>query len=93
MNNKEKYIEFCNAENICIFSQYWWLDAVSQSDGWDVILCEKGGSILAALPYSFTSSRKGIEIYQDKLTQKMVYLLSIHLNKNIHLDYPLKRRL
>jgi hypothetical protein len=70
MNNKEKYIEFCNAENICIFSQYWWLDAVSQSDGWDVILCEKGGSILAALPYSFTRSRKGIEIYQAKLTQK-----------------------
>ena len=35
MSNKEKYIEFCNTENICIFSQYWWCGCSIQSDGWE----------------------------------------------------------
>lgn len=78
MGNKEKYIKFCEDMNINIFSQYWWLDAVSGKDNWDVILNEKGGKILGALPYSFDTTNKGLIINQSKLTQK----------NGIYIDYP-----
>ena len=52
MNNKDKYINFCNKEsNIPIFSKNWWLDIVCGKDNWDVVLVEKGDEIFASLPY------------------------------------------
>ncbi|MEG2288882.1 MAG: peptidoglycan bridge formation glycyltransferase FemA/FemB family protein [Clostridium sp.] len=78
MNNKEKYMKFCDDKNIGIFSQYWWLDTVSGKDGWDVILNEKGGSIVAALPFSYSENRHGIDIHQAKLTQK----------NGVYIEYP-----
>ena len=54
MTNKEQYEEFCKVEkNIPIFSQDWWLDAVCGSDNWNVALVEKGGHIMASMPYFF----------------------------------------
>jgi len=51
MNNKKKYKEFANKNYVPIYSQPWWLDAICGEDNWDVWLYEKGGNILAAMPY------------------------------------------
>lgn len=51
MSDKESYIDFCNKVYVPIFSKPWWMDAVCGSDNWDVWLYEKGGSIVAAMPY------------------------------------------
>ncbi|WP_312469034.1 GNAT family N-acetyltransferase [Neobacillus sp.] len=52
MDNKEKYRALCKAEpSIPIFSKDWWLDAVAGEENWDVVLVEKGGKIVASLPY------------------------------------------
>ena len=59
MTNKEKYSEFCQKEkNIPIFSKDWWLDAVCGENNWDVALVEKGGQIMASMPY-YTKNIKG----------------------------------
>ena len=52
MTNKDRYIKFCQSEReIPIFSQFWWLDAVCGINNWDVALVEKGGHIMATMPY------------------------------------------
>lgn len=78
MSNKEKYLKFCEETNVNIFNQPFWLDAVVGSENWDVILNEKGGKILGALPYSFENTNKGIIIKEGKLTQK----------SGIYINYP-----
>lgn len=50
--NKNKYRALCEVENIPLFAQSWWLDAVAGDQGWDVVLIEKGGRCVAALPYA-----------------------------------------
>jgi lipid II:glycine glycyltransferase (peptidoglycan interpeptide bridge formation enzyme) len=52
MNNKEKYRKFCLDESeMSIFSKDWWLDAVCGKNNWNVVLVEKGGHIVGALPF------------------------------------------
>ena len=60
MTNKELYTEWVKTQdNLPLFMQPWWLDAVSAGKEWDVILVGNGEqsasnnqqSILAALPY------------------------------------------
>jgi lipid II:glycine glycyltransferase (peptidoglycan interpeptide bridge formation enzyme) len=52
LSNKNKYIRLCNVEDtIPIFSQPWWLDTVAGEDNWNVCLVEKGGEIVASMPY------------------------------------------
>ena len=47
----EIYKQLCKGEpSIPIFSKNWWLDAVCD-DSWDVCLVEKGGDVIAAMPY------------------------------------------
>ena len=72
MSLKEKYKELCSKEkSIPLFSQAWWLDAVCGEDHWDVALVEKGGRVVAALPYQMTI-RKGMRfINMPKLTQTL----------------------
>lgn len=49
--SKERYKTLCNEEDsIPLFSQYWWLEAVCGEDFRDVLLVEKNGKVLAALP-------------------------------------------
>lgn len=49
---KEAYRKLCEEEpDIPLFSQPWWLDASTGDDGWDVALVEKGGLVLASMPY------------------------------------------
>ena len=51
-DRKEAYRQLCHEEpSIPLFSQPWWLDAVTGSDGWDVALVQKGGLVLATMPY------------------------------------------
>jgi len=70
MTNKEKYRELCKENpTICIYDQYWWLDAVCGEENWDVILYEKGDAILGAMPY-YVKKIGGIKyITQPELTQ------------------------
>lgn len=73
---KEQYRQFCqNEKDIPIFSKDWWLDAVCGVDNWDVVLVEKGGQIVGALPY-FVKKRYGFfRISMPQLTQNMgVYI-------------------
>lgn len=52
VNSKSLYIDFCKYEPLIpIFSQPWWLDAVCGEENWNVILVEKGDSIVASFPY------------------------------------------
>jgi lipid II:glycine glycyltransferase (peptidoglycan interpeptide bridge formation enzyme) len=58
MGSKQKYHDFCKTESsIPIFSKDWWLDAVCGKDNWDVVLVEKGGQIIASMPYYMVKRR------------------------------------
>lgn len=72
VKTKEKYRELCKKEqSIPIFSRDWWLDATAGVDNWDVVLVEKGGEIVASMPYMI-SKRYGFKyIGQPVLTQKL----------------------
>lgn len=77
--DKEKYIKFCNDNNmyIPIFSKPWWLQAVSNGD-WDVILVEENNDIVACHPFFYVNHNDGIEIRKATLTQ----------NNGILIKYP-----
>jgi len=59
-NTKEKYRKYC-AENemLPIFFQPWWLDVVSGTDEWNVVVIEKDDVLQACLPY-IIKKRKGL---------------------------------
>ncbi|MCM1261961.1 MAG: GNAT family N-acetyltransferase [Butyrivibrio sp.] len=69
MMNKEKYKQFCESVYVPIYSKPWWLDAVCQSSNWDVWLYEKGGDILAAMPYYMEMRGQYQYITKAPLTQ------------------------
>ena len=67
-----KYRSLCTQEpTIPLFSQAWWLDATAGEGVWDVALVEKGGTIVAAMPY-VTRQRYGFTLLgQPALTQTL----------------------
>lgn len=69
MSNKEEYQKFLDKTYIPIYSQPWWLDAICGEDNWDVWLYEKGGNILAAMPYYFEMRGDYRYITKAPLTQ------------------------
>ena len=80
MNNQEKnsidrvnkYRALCAKElSIPLFSQAWWLDTVAGEDAWDVALVEKGGVIVAAMPYVLRKRYGFTFIGQTALTQTL----------------------
>ncbi len=72
MINKQKYKDFCKLENdLPIFSQHWWLDAVCGKDNWDVVIIEKGGQIWATMPYYTTRKMMLKMVFMPKITQFM----------------------
>jgi hypothetical protein len=72
MTNKQKYRRFCETEkDMPIFSKGWWLDAVCGEDNWDVVLVEKGGHIVASMPYYNKKKAFFNLITMPKLTQTM----------------------
>ncbi|MFZ4856336.1 MAG: GNAT family N-acetyltransferase [Desulfuromonadaceae bacterium] len=70
--SKENYRVLCQTEVLIpIFSRDWWLDAVC-SDAWDVCLVEKGGVIVASMPYHLTKTRLGMKVLSHpNLTQTL----------------------
>ncbi len=72
-NNKPLYREFCQTEpSIPIFSKDWWLDAVCGEDNWDVAIVEKGGNIVATMPYYIRTNKIGLKLMvQPQLTQTL----------------------
>lgn len=84
MNNKSIYRDLCSRETaIPIFLCDWWMDAVCGDENWDVILLEKGGQVVAVMPYYFIKKINGIKISQPLLTQK----------NGIWIKYPLNQKL
>lgn len=49
MDAKQKYLKFCQEQAVSFFAQPWWLNVVA-GENWDVLLYEKSGAIVAALP-------------------------------------------
>ena len=68
----DKYRALCSQEpTIPLFSQAWWLDATAGEGAWDVALVEKGGAIVAAMPY-VPRKRYGLTMLgQPALTQTL----------------------
>ena len=86
MDNKEQYIRFCQKEeNIPLFLQPWWLDAVTQPDGkqWDVLLARnKHKDIDAVLPF-VTGKKFGLKyIVMPQLTQYTGVWIKGKINEN-----------
>jgi len=84
MTNKEQYRAFCKIEkDIPIFSKDWWLDSVCGYDNWDVVVIEKGGNIMATMPYYFRNGKFGTKIISNPiLTQTL----------GIYFKYPPKQK-
>lgn len=54
MSNKDAYRFFCQtAEDLPIFAQDWYLDAVCLDGNWDVVVVKKNEQIVATIPYFF----------------------------------------
>ena len=73
MTNKDIYRVFCLTEpTIPIFSRDWWLDTVcGGSENWDVAIVEKGGKVMASMPY-YVKRKFGVTIItQPPLTQTL----------------------
>ena len=70
MTNKERYGQLCSQEpSICVYDQPWWMDAVCGADNWDVVLYEKNGTLLGAMPY-YVKQKMGLRyITQPPFTQ------------------------
>src|SRR5690242_17670940 len=52
---QQKYRELCEKESsIPIFQKAWWLDATCGEQGWEAVILEKNGEIVAALPYKIS---------------------------------------
>jgi hypothetical protein len=72
MENKHKYKQFCyENQNIPVFSQFWWLDAVSQDGNWDVVLYEQDKKTIGAFPFFFKKKSIFNLITLPKFTQKL----------------------
>jgi len=70
MPKKEQYREFCATETaVPIFSRAWWLDTLCGENNWDVCLIEKGGRIVASMPYSIQKKYGFTLVSQPPLTQ------------------------
>lgn len=73
MTAREHYRTLCESESsIPLFSKAWWLDALAGEDGWDVALVEKGGQVVASMPYVVMRKRFGlITLSHPPLTQTL----------------------
>ncbi|WP_439686861.1 GNAT family N-acetyltransferase [Cupriavidus oxalaticus] len=69
---QQKYRELCEIEpSIPIFSQAWWLDATAGPQSWSAALVERGGRVVAALPYAKQIMHGFVFFMQPSLTQKL----------------------
>lgn len=72
MSGKITYREVCAREiSIPIFSQYWWLDTVCGPENWDVAVIEKGGQVVATMPYYIDRTFGLVRLVMPRLTQTL----------------------
>ena len=70
--SKDKYRALCESEtSIPLFSQAWWLDAVAGCEGWGVSLVEKGGKVVASMPFARRKRFGRLILDQPPLTQTL----------------------
>jgi len=83
LTNKDKYIAFCETrDDIPIFSEPWWLDAVCVDGSWDVCIVEKNGIIQATLPY-YQTKLKGLSVIRMPL---LTPYLGVQFFSNKHIS-------
>ncbi|MBR1799755.1 MAG: GNAT family N-acetyltransferase [Bacteroidales bacterium] len=89
MTDTERYRLLCEAEgsNIPLFQQHWWLQTVCQGKQWNVVLVEKDGRPVAALPYLLRHKMGLRLIIQPPLTQFCGPWLSDTLTPTEQIDY------
>ncbi|WP_354687288.1 GNAT family N-acetyltransferase [Cupriavidus necator] len=49
---QRQYRQHCNTASIPLFSQAWWLDATAGPAHWGAAVVERGGQVVASLPYA-----------------------------------------
>lgn len=71
MTNKERYQDICEQRHndVPLFLQYWWMEAVCQGKAWDVALAYDGDRLSAVLPYLYGRKLGMTYILQPQLTQ------------------------
>ena len=70
--SRQSYRLLCESEpSIPLFSQAWWLDALAGDNGWDVATVEKGGQIVASMPYVIRKRYGQIILGHPPLTQTL----------------------
>jgi hypothetical protein len=70
--SKQLYQTLCNNDSdVPIFLQPWWLDATAGSSDWDVVCIERGGKVVAAMPYVNRRIFGQLFIRQPALTQHL----------------------
>jgi len=68
--NKERYRILCNDRNdIPLFMQAWWMDAVCNNKNWDVLFYKKEEKIIAVWVYHYVKKFGFKIILQPQLTQ------------------------
>lgn len=66
MGNKDKYILFCEQNEVPLFAQPWWLDAVCKN--WDAVTAEKDGVVTGTWAYPVERKYAASLIRQPLLT-------------------------
>lgn len=72
MSNKELYRELCQTQgdNIPLFQQYWWMEAVCFGKRWEVALAyDEQGQIIGAMPFLLGQKLGMRYVLQPQLTQ------------------------
>lgn len=79
MDQKTRYRELCRENpDIPVINQDWWLDVTAGEDNWDVVLVERGGEVVASLPYYRTK----------KLIFDVIDMPYLTLTMGIWIRYP-----
>ena len=71
MTSKQTYKQICEQrpDDVPLFQQYWWLEAVCDGKKWDVALAYDGDNIVGAMPFHFVRRMGFTFILQPQLTQ------------------------
>ena len=90
-STKEKYKKACEQNSIPLFAQDWWLDAVCGEHGWDVIVLEKGGRVVATLPFTYRR-RFGLTVLgMPPLTQTLGPWIKYPTSQKLGKKYSLEK--